>query len=107
MQQTDRNQVGQGSRPAEKKAHREVAFILSSHDAEEVYLAGDFNQRAPRSLPMLQHGEDHWWEKRLALALGRYEYKLIVNGVWIHNPDAPVNVSNLHGSLNSVMEVRP
>ena len=86
---------------------REVAFVLSSREAEEVYLCGDFNQWIPRSLPMIRHGEDNWWEKRLVLKPGRYEYKFIVNGVWIHNPDAPENVPNVHGSLNSVVEVRP
>jgi 1,4-alpha-glucan branching enzyme len=86
---------------------REVAFVLGSHEAEEVYLCGDFNQWIPGSLPMVRHREDHWWEKRLVLEPGRYEYKFIVNGVWIHNPDAPENVLNIHGSLNSVVEVRP
>jgi len=86
---------------------REVAFVLSSHEAEEVYLCGDFNQWIPGSLPMIRNGDDHWWEKRLVLEPGRYEYKFIVNGVWIHNPDAPENVPNVHGSLNSVVEVRP
>ncbi len=86
---------------------QEVAFVLSSREAEEVYLCGDFNQWIPRGLPMIRHGEDHWWEKRLVLEPGRYEYKFIVNGVWIHNPDAPENVPNIYGSLNSVMEVRP
>ncbi len=88
------------------RAAREVAFILSSREAEEVYLCGDFNQWVSGSLAMIRHGEDHQWEKRLALTPGRYEYKFIVNGVWIHNPDAPENVPNIHGSLNSVVEVR-
>lgn len=88
-------------------ASREVAFVLHSHEANEVYLCGDFNHWTPHSLPMVRHGEDHCWEKRLALEPGRYEYKFIVNGVWIHNPDAPENVPNIHGSLNSVVEVRP
>jgi len=88
-------------------APREVAFILSSPEAEEVYLCGDFNEWAPNGLPMIRHADRRWWEKRLVLAPGRYEYKFIVNGVWIHNPDAPENVPNVYGSLNSVMEVQP
>jgi 1,4-alpha-glucan branching enzyme len=87
--------------------HREVAFVLSSREAEQVYLCGDFNQWSPRSLPMIRRGEEHSWEKRLVLAPGRYEYKFIVNGIWIHNPDAAENVPNVHGSLNSVAEVLP
>jgi len=103
--------VGNGregtNRSSARPAHREVAFVLSSPEAEEVYLCGDFNEWSPGNLPMIRHGGDNWWEKRLVLAPGRYEYKFIVNGVWIHNPDAAENVPNIHGSLNSVVEVRP
>lgn len=109
MPKMDRSQAGQkNSRlPTDTEPCREIAFVLSSPEAKMVYLAGDFNQWASRSLPMIPHGEDHRWEKRLLLAPGRYEYKFIVNGVWVHNPDAPENVPNIHGSLNSVMEVGP
>ena len=104
MIKTDSNRAG---RPARSAARREVAFILNSPEADRVYLCGDFNEWAPDSLPMVRHGGERWWEKRLALPPGRYEYKFIVNGVWIHNPDAPENVPNAYGSLNSVVEVLP
>jgi 1,4-alpha-glucan branching enzyme len=107
MTKTVGNGREQTNRVSAHPAHREVAFVLSSREAEEVYLCGDFNEWLPRSLPMIRHGEDHWWEKRLALAPGRYEYKFIVNGVWVHNPDAAENVPNVYGSLNSVVEVQP
>jgi len=85
---------------------REVAFVLNSHKAETVYLCGDFNEWSPTSLPMIQRVDNRLWEKRLLLPPGRYEYKFIVDGVWIHNPDAGKNITNIFGSLNSVMEVR-
>ncbi len=107
MPRTNGIQSGRNGRRLEQSARREVAFVLSSPEAEEVYLAGDFNHWLPRSLPLVRHGREPWWETRLALAPGRYEYKFIVNGVWIHNPDAPENVPNIHGSFNSVMEVQP
>ena len=100
------DQRGQTRRCHARPTRREVAFILSSPEAEEVYLCGDFNEWSPGSLPMIRHGGDHWWEKRLVLPPGRYEYKFIVNGVWIHNPDAAENVPNVYGSLNSVVEVQ-
>ncbi len=84
---------------------REVAFIFNGRDAEEVYLCGDFNQWIPRSLPMIRHGDNRRWEKRLVLAPGRYEYKFIVDGEWIHDVRACNNVLNAHGSLNSLVEV--
>ncbi len=103
MPKIDKNAAGPSP---SSQARREVAFILNSPEAKEVYLCGDFNGWSPRGLPMIRHDEAHCWEKRLVLAPGRYEYKFIVNGIWIHNPDAPVNVPNDHGSLNSVMEVQ-
>ena len=96
-------------RPASLSAatpKREVAFILNGREAEEVYLCGDFNQWIPRSLPMIRHGENGLWEKRLLLPPGRYEYKFIVDGEWIHDDRACNHVLNAQGSLNSVVEVK-
>ena len=87
-------------------AAREVAFILNSPGAESVYLCGDFNEWFPGGLPMIRRMDGRLWEKRLLLPPGRYEYKFIVDGVWMHNPDAGENVRNAFGSLNSVVEVR-
>jgi len=83
----------------------EVAIILNGRVLEEVYLCGDFNQWVPRSLPMIRHGDNRWWEKRLVLAPGRYEYKFVVDGEWIHDPRVCNSVPNAPDSLNSVVEV--
>ena len=96
----------QASHPMET-ATREVAFVLNSPGAESVYVCGDFNGWFPFGLPMVRRAESRLWEKRLLLPPGRYEYKFIVDGVWMHNPDAGKNIPNFFGSLNSVMEVRP
>jgi hypothetical protein len=36
---------------------------------------------------------------------GRYEYKFVMDGKWIHDSRAGENVANASGSLNSVLEV--
>jgi 1,4-alpha-glucan branching enzyme len=87
-------------------AHREVGFVLEYTGAEHVYVCGDFNDWHPTSLRMIGNSDDALWEKRLTLPPGRYEYKFVVNGNWLHDPDARENVSNIYGSLNSVVEVR-
>ena len=87
--------------------HREVDFVLEFKDAEHVYVCGDFNDWHPTSLRMIGNAEDSLWEKRLTLQPGRYEYKFVVDGNWLHDPDARENVPNIYGSLNSVVEVRP
>jgi 1,4-alpha-glucan branching enzyme len=83
----------------------EVTFSLDRSGAQEVYLCGDFNQWSPTSLRMIRQGASDRWAKRLTLAPGRYQYKFVVDGKWVHDPEASENVSNQHGSLNSVVEV--
>ena len=106
MSNVTRDSRKPAGRPAGPAA-REVAFVLNHPGAESVYLCGDFNEWFPAGLPMISRAEGHLWEKRLLLRPGRYEYKFIVDGVWMHNPDAGQNVPNAFGSMNSVVEVRP
>ena len=84
----------------------EVTFSLYRPGAREVFLCGDFNQWSPTSLRMIRQSASDGWSKRLTLAPGCYEYKFVVDGEWVHDPEASENVCNHHGSLNSVMEVR-
>jgi chromosome partitioning protein len=83
----------------------EVTFTLASPEAQEVYLCGDFNDWSPRSLRMIRLSGNGHWEKQLTLAAGRYQYKFVVDGRWIHDPAAHENIANVYGSLNSVLEV--
>src|ERR1039458_5147363 len=84
----------------------EATFSLDRPGAQEVYLSGDFNQWSPTALRMIRQGVSDRWSKRLTLAPGCYEYKFVVDGECVHDPEASENVGNHHGSLNSVMEVR-
>jgi 1,4-alpha-glucan branching enzyme len=45
------------------------------------------------------------WELRADLPPGRYEYKFIVDGEWIHDPKSTDNVRNEHGTWNSVLYI--
>ena len=81
-----------------------VSFALHKPDAKQVSLCGEFNGWSPTATPMKRHDDGHW-EAAVALAPGRYQYKLIVDGEWIADPAAQKNVPNEHGSLNSVLEV--
>jgi 1,4-alpha-glucan branching enzyme len=85
----------------------EVAFALEWGAAREVFLCGDFNQWSPGALRMIRREGDGLWEKRLTLAPGRYEYKFIVDGAWIPDPNGHESAANVFGSTNSVLVVRP
>ena len=82
-----------------------VSFALHRPDAKRVSLCGEFNGWSPTATPMKRHN-DGIWKTTVALAPGRYQYKLIVDGEWIADPAAQKSVPNEHGSLNSVVEVR-
>lgn len=82
-----------------------VRFMLLDLGAKQVALCGDFNGWVAHKTP-LKRGADGNWETTLALAPGRYEYKFVVDGQWIPDPQARAQVWNAHGTLNSVVEVK-
>jgi 1,4-alpha-glucan branching enzyme len=86
---------------------REVDFVLECTGADHVYVCGDFNDWHPTCLRMIGNADAGLWKKRLILPAGRHEYKFVVDGKWLHDPDARENVSNIYGTINSVVEVRP
>ncbi|HTA28828.1 MAG TPA: glycogen-binding domain-containing protein [Candidatus Cybelea sp.] len=83
-----------------------MVFRLNRPEAKIVFVCGDFNDWSPRSLRMFRRGGRGEWERTIPLEPGRYQYKFIVDGEWMHDPKASENIPNGHGSLNSIMEVR-
>ncbi len=82
-----------------------VAFEFHAPKAVRVSVCGDFNRWSPEASPLKQQ-QDGRWHTTLALKPGRYQYKFVADGQWLHDPQAKENVPNVHGSLNSVIEVR-
>lgn len=86
-----------------------TSFRLAAPEATGVFLAGEFNQWSATATP-LQRGADGSWVVALELPPGRYEYKFVVDGQWVCEPDcdgkdASACVPNPFGSLNSVVDV--
>jgi len=82
----------------------EVAFALLEPQAQRVSLCGSFNAWSPDATPMNRTCNGHW-ATSLALPPGRHEYKFVVDGQWIPDPNAQQQAFNRHGTLNSVVEV--
>lgn len=82
-----------------------VSFVLKKPAARQVSLCGQFNAWSPDAGPMTRHADGRW-EAIVALAPGRYEYKFLVDGEWLHDPVVRETVPNGFGSFNSVIEVR-
>jgi hypothetical protein len=68
-----------------------------------IAVAGSFNGWQP--LPMNFDARRHSWVHRLALAPGEYEYKFVVDGQWLMDPQNPMSSTDASGHTNSVMRV--
>ncbi len=83
-----------------------VCLEVAWSGAQEVSIAGSFNDWHPSVTPMIRLS-DGKWAKELSLAPGRYEYRFVVDGEWVDDPAATELIPNPFGSPNAVLEVRP
>ena len=83
----------------------EVKFAVDQPEAQRVSLGGTFNNWSTENTP-LERLDDGRWQTHLALAPGRHEYKFLVDGQWVPDPNAHEQSFNDYGTLNSVLEVR-
>ncbi len=78
-----------------------IRFTYYDPTAQQVYLAGDFNNWDPTALPM-ERDETGLWSVTLRLSPGRHEYKFVVDGQWVADPANPIT-AGAYG--NSVIQV--
>jgi len=81
-----------------------VVFSYLAPDAATVFLAGDFNGWNATALALTK-GADGVWTLAVALEPGRYEYKFVVDGNWVEDPDNPEKQSDPFGGSNSLVTV--
>ncbi len=81
-----------------------VRFEFPHLTATTVCVAGTFNQWQPAAMTLQPIGGGHWL-KDTVLAPGRYEYCLVVDGIWMSDPSATDSVPNPFSGRNSVLEV--
>src|SRR5437868_14836698 len=80
--------------------YNEVEFRLLARDAQSVAVAGNFNKWNAGKMPLREDGE--YWTSKVALPRGRYEYRFVVDGTWMNDPNAMEVAANPFGSINSV-----
>jgi 1,4-alpha-glucan branching enzyme len=83
---------------------QKIRIEFHAEHAQQVRLAGTFNDWRPDATPMLALGDGRWG-KELMLPPGRYEYLFLVDGEWESDPTAPEQVPNPYGTHNSVLDV--
>jgi 1,4-alpha-glucan branching enzyme len=79
-------------------------FKIMLPKAQSVALAGSFNGWDPKRTP-LRREADGCWRVFLPLAPGRYEYRYVLDGQWIDDPNAKQFAANPHGTRNAVLVV--
>ena len=90
-----------GHQPTRSQCAR---FEFVSAESREVFVAGSFNDWSPTASRMVRLG-DGLWVKELALPPGRREYRFVVGGEWVDDPNAREFVPNPHRGMNAVLIV--
>lgn len=68
---------------------------------KKVFLAGDFNNWNPDSMPMKKVGDE--WIFPLHLSVGKHLYKFLVDGIWIKDPQNKLWEQNEYATGNSIV----
>jgi 1,4-alpha-glucan branching enzyme len=84
---------------------KKVQFELLAPGAQEVYLAGDFNNWDSSANPM-KKDKKGIWKTALSLKPGRYEYRFLVDGNWENDPSCCDCVPNEFGTQNCLRFVK-
>ena len=84
---------------------RKVVFTVKASVGSTVFLAGSFNGWSESAKQMTDKNGDGCFSCICYLMPGRYEYKFIINGIWIMDTENPNFVANDKDSMNSVLVV--
>jgi hypothetical protein len=82
-----------------------VKFVTLYPRARTVQIAGDFNNWQPQKTAF-KSTQDGKWELAIALAPGKYRYRMVVDGQWQQDPYNEQVELNPFGEYNSILEVK-
>ncbi|MBI4647029.1 MAG: alpha-amylase [Bacteroidia bacterium] len=88
-----------------RKIKQTVSFASKGKIYESVQIAGEMNNWNPANGNMSDKSGN--WEIELWLNPGKYQYQLVVDGVWMLDPANPETVDNNMGGFNSLLVVTP
>jgi 1,4-alpha-glucan branching enzyme len=83
-----------------------VKFECYADAGSDVYIGGTFNRWKPSGLDKMRDRK-HVGRYRTLLQLkkGRHEYRFLVNGTWLTNPDLPQSGPDTNVPRNNVVDV--
>jgi hypothetical protein len=91
--------------PASEPVERGTIFSINAPQAKEVYIVGDFNHWKINEASRLAKLDDGSWQKKFALASGKYRYKFVVDGEWLLDSQNAEKEQNPFGTYDSVKKL--
>lgn len=88
-----------------KKTPAGVLFTLDAPEAERVAVTGEFTNWSREGIPMTKDPGTGVWRAVVDVGPGEYEYRFIVDGRWIRDPNNVDYVRNEFGQENSLLVV--
>ena len=88
-----------------KPKRKRVTFSIKAEPTSTVYVAGSFNHWDHKKKKLKPDTKSATHTGSLLLEPGKYEYKFVVDNVWMIDPENDDFVRNAYGSLNSVVHV--
>lgn len=82
-----------------------VVFTLNAPAHSKVQIAGDFNDWRPEALFFTDMTEGSLWQTKLTLKPGSYQYKYLLDGQWVTDPDNEHTMDDSFGGTNSILKV--
>lgn len=83
-----------------------ICFLLKTENAQQVQLAGDFNNWDPeRNRLEKADSKENIWYTILPLEKGKYNYRYVVDGTYIEDPHNDKSEESLFGVKSSVLVV--
>ncbi|NVL89686.1 MAG: AAA family ATPase [Desulfobacterales bacterium] len=84
---------------------RKIVFTLEAPETAAVQIAGDFNNWIPEALDLCDPMSKPTWQKIIPLKPGAYQYKYLIDGWWITDPENDKVVNDPTGHTNSVINI--
>ena len=83
---------------------KRITFKLHAPDAEQVSVAGSFNDWDAEARPLKRDPKGNW-KTWTSLLPGEYEYLFVVDGKWKEDPTCSARRLNDFGTYNSVVDL--
>ncbi|MBU1043341.1 MAG: AAA family ATPase [Candidatus Omnitrophica bacterium] len=83
-----------------------TVVTFHSDNAQNVEIAGDFNNWVSSVDSKLERIDNGVWAKVIHLKPGAYKYKFVVDGEWVTDPNNPYLEVDETGNRNSILKVK-